>query len=223
LEHALKLLILVHVGGDVGVREDEHSLRIVKNYMPGYNGCKVTPCFIRAQLGPVFSRIASKLMRQVLTELEILSPSQNRSHFPMVVGTFSVLFMTMESLQHHLAKLPYHTHHDNPQPLRDLEQDPSMTRNMDELDGADILLRFYKATACHAQLKRIADLNPLPSSLTAFDVDPTGFLTDLKRAVESARDYLDERLRIKTVPMADTSGFFDRLLAKMYMLGPMEI
>jgi hypothetical protein len=190
--------------------------------MPGYNGCKVTPCFIRAQLGPVFSQIASKLMRQVLTKLEILSPTQDRSHFPMVVSTFSILFMAMESLQHHLAKLPYHTYQDNPQSVPNLERDRSATRNMDELDGADILLRFYKATTCHAQLKRLTDPIPLHSSLTSFELDPTGFLPELKSAVEKASGYLDERLKIKTVPKADISGFFDRLLAKMYTLDPME-
>jgi hypothetical protein len=161
-------------------------------------------------------------MRQVLTELEILSPTQDCSRFPMVVSTFSILFMVMESLQYHLAKLPYHTYYDNPQTIQNLARDQSTTRNMDELDGADILLRFYKATACHAQLKRLADPIPLHPSLTSFELDPTGFLPELKSAVEKASGYLNERLKIKTVPKADISGFFDRLLAKMYTLGPME-
>jgi hypothetical protein len=217
LEQALKLLVLVHVGGDVGVRKDEQFMRIMKHYFSNYSGSKVTPCFIRSQLGPVFSRLAHKLMREVLTQLEILSPNQDKARFPTVLSTFSILMMTMESLQYHFSKLPYHGHHDTPQQVNDPDHEPA-TRDLEEIDGADILLRFYKATACNAQLRKIGADGSLPTELIVMDADPFGVLTDIKLAVMSAKSYLEDRLHRKSVPHADLSSFFDRLLAKLYLM-----
>jgi hypothetical protein len=190
---------------------------IVKHYVPALNNFKVTPCFIRSQLGPVFSQISHRLMRGALTELEILSQSRDVSKFPMIVSTFSVLLMAMESLQYHFCKIPYHTHHDNPGQIKEQERDPK-TRNLDELHGADVLLRFYKATNCHALIGKICSESALPAAVTTLEADPTGFLSDLKASVMQSESYLRVRLDTLIVPRADMGSIFDRLLAKMYLM-----
>jgi hypothetical protein len=217
LEQALKLLILVHVGGDVQVRRDEHFRRIVRHFMPGYNNYNVKPCLIRSQLGPIFSGLAHKLMREILTQLEILSPSKDIFKFPIIVSTFSVLLMAMESLQYHFAKIPFHASHDNPSKLQRSEKEPTI-RNLDELDGADVLLRFYKATKCHEELGTICSPSSFPSYVINPGVDTIGFLDNLKSMTTGIKPYLTDLADSKTVARNDLSRFFDRLLARMYLL-----
>jgi hypothetical protein len=217
LEQALKLLILVHVGGDVQVRRDDNFLRIVRHFLPGYNNYNVKACLIRAQLGPIFSGLSHKLMREILTELEILSPSKDIFKYPVIVGTFSVLLMAMESLQYHFAKIPFHASHDNPSKLQPSDKEPTI-RNLDEFDGADVLLRFYKATRCHAELGTISSRSPFPTYVTNPGVDTIGFLDNLKKMTIEIRPYLQDLAQSKTVARNDLSRFFDRLLARMYLL-----
>ena len=189
------------------------------NYVPGYTNFKVTPCYIRAQLGPVFSQLSHRLMRTVLTELEILSPSKDVMQFPMLVSTFSVLLMAMESLQYHFCKIPYHTYHDNGGQMQDQNREP-ITRSLDDLHGADILLRFYKATNCHAQIGQIGAESLIFPSAISVETDPTGFLRDIKASVLQAKPYLQERLKRQAARKADMSNIFDRLLAKLYLMDP---
>jgi hypothetical protein len=201
---------------------DEDAQRIINRYVPGYREeFKITPCFIRAQLGPVFADVSHELMKQVLIELEVVALSQDPSTFPMTVCTFSVLFMVMESLQYHINKLPYHCHNDNPSLLQ--QDDEPQTRNLDENDGSDILLRFYKGTACHARIGTLATEQsdgPLIAPRSSHSGDPNMVMFNLRSAARESRPYLVERLKKKIVPRTDLSSYFDRLLAKMYLMEP---
>jgi hypothetical protein len=123
----------------------------------------------------------------------------------------------MESLQYHFCKIPYHTFHDNPSKMQEQNREPIL-RSLDDLHGADILLRFYKATNCSAQIGQIGAETPLSPSVTSAEADPTGFLTDLKTSVLQAKPYLQERLKRQAARQADVSNIFDRLLAKLYLM-----
>jgi hypothetical protein len=241
LEDVLKLLVLVHMGGELRVCRDPQSQAILSRYA-GVAHLKVTPCLVRAQLGEVFSKIAHKLMTSVLKELEALSQVTDPQKFPVIVGTFSVLAMVLESLQYHVAKLPYHCHNDNPTTVSTHLHGLGEPSTRDLADpGADILLRFYKATACYQKLGELgtgakSDLKFSLSSLFAprggqsshgarsgsvrRGKEPAAFLNGLHNAVAESRDYLAHKATLIVAPYHDLTAFFDRLLARMYIPDP---
>jgi hypothetical protein len=203
------LLILVHVSGDIRIQQNEVSTLILDQAFPGgfTDKTRVTPCFIRGQLGPVFKHLAHKLMREVLTQLEILSPSRQCKDFPMILTAFSVLFMAVESLQYHIAKESFHSHYNG----RTVSTDISKERNLDEWKGQNILLQFYRSTfqGCHNDLHLKASSATSPELNRFFDL--------FNRAIEDAKPYLQKKSRVTKAHASDMSAFFDRLLAKMYL------
>ncbi|KAF2665972.1 hypothetical protein BT63DRAFT_458336 [Microthyrium microscopicum] len=239
LKQALQLLILVHVGGDVRlIPGDPVAEAINARFFPGLDHEKVTPCFIRAQLGPIFSTLAHTLMGSVLKQLEQISQSQDSRSFPMIISTFSALFLALESLQYHFEKEAYHSHHDEPGYFHD---DSSSTRDLATFEVGDVLLRFYKATQCHASLRTLYDLaaqrqrdlgGSLPKGYTSLsklsvqvagDERTTAFMYSLFGALVYAGPYLVEKVQMDTIVSSqDMSCFFDRQLAKMYLLEPTD-
>jgi hypothetical protein len=240
LKKAFQLLILVHVGGDLRLfKDDPMTTRINDKFFPDIPHEHILPCFIRAQLGPIFSNVAHRLMSDVLKQLEKLSSLQDPAHFPMVIATFSVLFMALESLQYHFAKIAFHSHSDSPNNIHD---DIPPTRNLTEFDRSDILLRFYRSTTCHAQLKTLVNLPASPQLPGSFHRSRTGssssswsgagcpaannhgateFLASFGQALRSAAPYIAEKNNMgPVVQSTDMSCFFDRLLSKMYSLPP---
>jgi hypothetical protein len=225
LRDALKLLILIHVGGDLRIKIDPTSKFIIQHFFPACTDPhRVTPCFIRGQIGPVLSKIAHRLMREVLQQLEILSPTRDCTRFPILFSTFSVLFMAVETLQYHLAKQPYHTHYDEPSHAAAATAGctPFATRNLDEWEGAEILRNFYKATfpVCNSQARKLGDGMPLPESWTTNSSEPETrhFFKTLNGAIDEARAYLIDKREVSVVPANDMSCFFDHLLAKFYLM-----
>jgi hypothetical protein len=215
-------LILVHIGGDLRIESDPISQYIVKHFLPAHVAPKsATPCFIRGQLGPIFSKIAHTLMREVLTQLEVLSPTRDCSRFPVILSTFSVLFMAVESLQYHVAKESYHSYYDYPHDQSGGSISPT-TRDLDEWEGAETLRKFYKATfpVCHGQLGKLAQGVPLPLSWTSngSEKQSNDFFETLNKAIGDAREYLVEKSELTIVPASDMTCFFDRLLAKFYLM-----
>jgi hypothetical protein len=160
-------------------------------------------------------------MREVLTQLEILSPSGDCSRFPVILSTFSVLFMAVESLQYHVAKESYHSHYDYPH-NRSVDSCSPTSRDLDEWEGAETLRKFYKATfpVCHSQFAQLGRGVPVPFSWTnnGLERDSLDFFNTLIDAIEVAREYLIERSEVSTAPVDDMSCFFDRLLAKFYLM-----
>jgi hypothetical protein len=203
------LLILVHVGGDIRIQQNRVSTQILNLYFPGGFADKtsVTPCFIRGQLGPVFSHLAHKLMRDVLTQLEVLSPSRQCKDFPMILSTFSVLFMAVESLQYHIAKESFHSHYND----AEKPKQTSVMRNLDEWRGQAALLQFYRSTfqGCHDDLHSKAESAASPELVKFFE--------DFTQAIDEARPYLERKSKVTQAHVDDMSAFFDRLLAKMYV------
>jgi hypothetical protein len=223
LREALKLLILVHVGGDLRIKANLNSNFIIQHFFPTCTDPRrVTPCFIRGQIGPVLSKIAHRLMREVLQQLEILSPT--RARFPILFSTFSVLFMAVESLQYHLAKQPYHAHYDEPSHTTHSAAGctPFATRNLDEWEGAEILRNFYKSTfpVCNSQARKLGDGMPLPESWTtnSSESETRDFFRTLNGAIDVARLYLLGKSERSVVPASGMSCFFDHLLAKFYLM-----
>jgi hypothetical protein len=231
--------MLIHIGGDLRlVKGDPTADHITDRFFPGIDHRRVTPCFIRAQLGPVFSKLAHQLMKDVLRQLERLSPMQDTTTFPMVISTFAVLFMALESLQYHFEKTAYHSIHDNPDHFLD-PQDPEMKLTN---EGSDILLRFYKATVCHEQVGTLASglrtastwpgvsphaptrhRNSSVGSYSGITDDRTAinFVLSLRRHLFDIKPYLHQRAKADPiVARGDMSVIFDRLLAQMFLIGP---
>jgi hypothetical protein len=158
LKAALKLLILVHMGGDLKVCRDDKSHSILSRYYTipnsGFEEFKVTPCFVRSELGPVFSQVAHRLMTDVLKRLEVVSQSTDRAKFPVIIATFATLAMSLESLQYHVSKLAYHSHDDDYQSVFAALQGGNEPQTRDLVDdGQEILLRVYQGTQCHALIE----------------------------------------------------------------------
>jgi hypothetical protein len=165
--------------------------------------------------------MSHKYMRQVLMELEILSPTDDSSKFPMIISSFSILMMAMESLQYHVTKLPYHTYHDGPAPDLAVWEPP--TRDLDEMDKSEVLIRFYKATMCHSRLSSLGIPGRYPSSNEFLgnvqcNEESRKVLINLHHAIRLSRPYLEVKRQRAVVPGTDMAGFFDRLLAKMFLI-----
>jgi hypothetical protein len=144
-----------------------------------FNEYKVTACFVRSQLGPIFSNISHKLMLSVLNELKALSQVSDHAKIPVVISSFSVLGMTLESLQYHVSKLAYHSPHDTP------------SEAFAALQGGN------EPIAREFAIK---------------------FMDCIHNAVDSPREYLYGRAELDTAGYHDMTAFFDRLLARMYLL-----
>jgi hypothetical protein len=193
----------------------------------------ITPCFVRGQLGPAFNAIANRYMRNVLKELQNLSLSKDCKNFPIILATFTVFWMTVESIEYHAKKVNFHAKwdncgHDNPP--------SSASSSCSDTDAGDLdistlhyLLKFYQDSmgGCHAQLWSA------PGSFKKFATAANGskevtessqqFLTKVNSALVRARSYLEmkrdgvakdsEREGTKS----DMTCFFDRRLAKFFL------
>jgi Fungal Zn(2)-Cys(6) binuclear cluster domain len=263
LENALKLLVLVHQGGDLRVIRNNNSLNILGHAYGNaghiqYNELRITPCIVRSELGEAFSKVAHKLMRSVLKSLEGLSQTPDPEMFPIIVATFATLCMTLESLQYHMAKVPYHAYIGNQTPNH---AEDAVTRDLTD-QNAEILLRFYKGTVCHSKLPKLgtksqSELTFLLGSLfspsaelsaaargnkrrnsassrersgsfssntkpSATTKESAAFLDGLHNAIRDSREYLEYKAQVMIVPMHDMTAFFDRLLARLFLLDQMS-
>jgi hypothetical protein len=249
LRQALKLLILIHIGGDTFIAPTPSSRAIIANFFgPGIDDANVTPCFIRGQLGPVFTELALDKMREVLRGLEFHCLSRKCQHFPLVIAAFAIVFMAVESIQYHSAKDPYHANHDTRSVggrggsvFDSHVTNPALTE--EDSSSIDALLHFYKAcfSGCHrdrllsvsrgtgdaADSGSSADGGSESTSPTVGvaegSASGTIFVARLKDAVERVKIYLYERSRAPVSTNATAKGgditvFFDRLLAKLFLL-----
>jgi hypothetical protein len=231
LRRALKLLVVIHINGDIKIKQTRDSRATINHFFGHLNPPEesVTPCFIRGQLGPVFEELALSLMKDVLKQLEYHCLSRICSHFPLVISTFAVVFMAVESGQYHAAKDPFHSSYDGPHfaarkvnTTNEGNQAP-----FEENASIEALLNFYKVcfSGCHSD-----NLLSVPSSLPKESPDAaynpssasTKFVNGLKFAVEHVRAYLIERkaVTISANGAVDVTDFFDRLLARLFLLEP---
>ncbi|KAF3006012.1 hypothetical protein E8E13_010578 [Curvularia kusanoi] len=218
LLQALKLLVLVHVGGDITLpkQSDSTSLKqLVRCTMNISEDMRPSPCLIRSQFGTVMPELASKLMREVLSVLEPVLFSRNENNWPVALATLTVILMTVESIQYHAAKLPYH---DAYGPAR-----PENSADSFEADDSAVetILTSYKAcfSACHTRLQPDwkGDLGPVSGKSSPADE----FVKSVREAVGKGdvESYLAGKLHEKRhVDDDDMDFFFDRLVARLLLL-----
>ncbi|KAI8935905.1 hypothetical protein NX059_007416 [Plenodomus lindquistii] len=164
LHQALKLLVLVHIGGDITLSprpESPNLSQLINNTMNISNDLIPTPCFIRAQFGAIMPDLAQKLMKQVLSSLEQLYLNRDCDDWPLALAITIVVLMTVESIHYHAAKLPYH-HHTLPSSSSPPATPPHSSSSSTTEAGlrADdpaiqTLLTFYAACfpGCHSRLR----------------------------------------------------------------------
>jgi hypothetical protein len=158
-------------------------------------------------------------MRIALMELEKLSQTEDATKFPMIISTYSVLLMGMESLEYHTSKLPYHMHYDRPHPAWEPQ-----TRNLGYMDN-HCLIGFYKATKCCARLETLGTAsggfggNEFIAGVSC-DTETAEFLFCLHCTILAARPYLIKKRQTVVVSGTDMTAFFDRLLSRMYLSEP---
>ncbi|KAF2647781.1 hypothetical protein K491DRAFT_709055 [Lophiostoma macrostomum CBS 122681] len=214
LQQALKLLVLVHIGGDLTLppASSHASLaQLVRTSMPYLRDENITPtpCFIRSQLGSIMPGLALSYMKSVLSSLEQLLLNRECSDWPITLAVFIVILMTIESIHYHDAKLPYHDSFD--------AKTVPTNRDNDKVDEESIeaLFKFYSAcfSGCHVRLK--PDWEGEKSLTSPEDK----FIESVREAVKMASptDYLKRRANEKRSE-GDMGWFFDRLVARLLIL-----
>ncbi|OAL53341.1 hypothetical protein IQ07DRAFT_358284 [Pyrenochaeta sp. DS3sAY3a] len=163
LHQALKLLVLVHVGGDITLpprSENAVLSQLIRSTIPLSDDLQPTPCFIRAQFGAVMPGLALHLMKDVLASLEQLLLNRDCDDWPLALALLITVLMTVESIQYHAAKTPYHANYDSasspssssPSAGAAALADDDMAPNN---EGVKTMLAFYTAcfSGCHARLR----------------------------------------------------------------------
>ncbi|KAL6708687.1 hypothetical protein ACN47E_002383 [Coniothyrium glycines] len=221
LHQALKLLALVHIGGDITLPSRSGSnvlAQLITNSMRVSEDLEPTPCFIRSQFGVTMPVLASSLMKEVLSELEQLLLNRDTNDWPVALAILITVLMTVESIHYHAAKLPYHHEYDSDQPL-------TLQENLgSDDDCVNLLLDFYRAcfSGCHARLRPDWEGEAVGSAhkgrqMSADDTFIEGVRLAIKNA-DGAR-YLTRKAR-ETRRGDDMGFFFDRLVARLLLLRP---
>lgn len=218
LLQALKLLVLVHIGGDITLpkqSENRFLARLIHDTMSVSNDYRPTPCFIRSQFGGIMPDLANDLMRNILSSLEVLLLGRNEDDWPTTLAILVVVLMTVESIYYHSAKRPYHEAYD-------LTSSTSGSDNVEVDDqSVDKLLKFYSAcfSACHTRLRPDwqGELDRAGGRASTSDL----FIKSMREAVGKASpdDYLAEKARQTRIDDEDMGFYFDRLVAKLLLLG----
>jgi hypothetical protein len=215
LSQALKLLVLVHVGGDWTLPSCSES--VLEQLARTTVGCVEnhilpTPCFIRSQIGSVMPALAQSLMREVLSSLEQLLLNRVCQDWPTALAVMIVLLGTVESVHYHAAKLPYHYLYDGARHDSDAIT-PTRDQMVDDQGVGDIF-KFYMAcfSNCHSRLHE--DVGPQEH---AYPEDV--FVDGVRKAVRwaSSEGYLQKKATEER-DSEDMAWFFDRLVAKFLLL-----
>ncbi|KAH7132046.1 hypothetical protein B0J11DRAFT_548064 [Dendryphion nanum] len=216
LQKALKLLVIVHIGGDLTLpapSSNDALAQLVQASLPFENVLNTdvvpTPCFIRSQLGSVLPGLAHDLMKDVLTSLERLFLARESQEWPIALAVLIVVLMTIESIHYHDAKLPYHHLYDSmPSPTQHYKAE---ARKVDD-QNVETLLSFYSACfpTSHTRLRSDGE----------GDVGENRFIEAVREAIRSANaggGYLEKRATEERTG-EDMGYFFDRLVARLLVL-----
>lgn len=217
LLQALKLLVLVHVGGDITLpkqAESDSLQQLVRCTMSISEDCRPSPCLIRSQFGAVMPKFAGRLMKEVLSTLERILFSRNGDHWPIALATLIVVFMTIESIQYHAAKLPYHDAYDN-----NRAGTPGDSFDADD-SAVSTILTSYGACfeACHTRLRPDWEGDLATASGRGTSADQ--FVKSVREAIakDGVEGYLQGKVDEKRFDEEDMGFFFDRLVAKLLLL-----
>jgi hypothetical protein len=218
LHQALKLLVLVHIGGDITLPPRSESpvlAHLVRSTMDIPEDLTPTPCFIRSQFGAVMPGLALSYMKEVLSSLEPLLLNKDSDEWPIALATLITVLMTIESVQYHAAKRPYHQLYDAAR--------SSGTGEAPRVDdqGVKDLLSFYGAcfSGCHARLRPEWEGESLQSSSRHAVIPEDTFIDGLRKGIKEANGagYLVKKANEKR--QGDDMGyFFDRLVARLLLM-----
>lgn len=217
LLQALKLLVLVHIGGDITLpkqTENRFLARLIHDTMNVSSDYRPTPCLIRSQFGAMMPELANELMRDILSSLEVMLLGRNEDDWPTTLAILIVVLMTIESIHYHSAKRPYHEAYD-------ITDSPAGSDDA-EIDNqaVDKLLKFYSAcfSACHTRLRPDweGDLGRTAGRASASDM----FIKGMREAISktSPGGYLVNKAHAKRTGDEDMGFFFDRLVARLLLL-----
>jgi hypothetical protein len=216
MHQALKLLVLVHIGGDIALPSPNTHLmlsQLVQDTMNISNDSTPTPCFIRSQFGSVMRALALQLMKEVLTSLEQLLLNRDCEDWPIALAVTITVLMTVESVHYHAAKLPYH-HAFSSSRLTNCEEIAKIND-----DGVRTLLAFYTAcfSGCHARLRPDweGEANTSQHASSAEDT----FVQNVRKSMGAAskEKYLSSKATETPRQGNDMSYFFDRLVARLLL------
>lgn len=218
LLQALKLLVLVHIGGDITLpppQSNTNLSQLMRDTMAIASDDAPTPCFIRSQFGSVMPGLALAYLKQVLTSLERLLLNRDSEDWPITLALLLTVLMTVESVHYHAAKTPYH-HSFDTTPVSNMEED---LRLSDDL--VSTLLDYYKACfiGCHSRLRPDWEGEPVSAhqvGASSSDVFIEGLRTAMKNA-SSAGGYLS-RKAVERREGDDMGHFFDRLVGSLLLL-----
>jgi hypothetical protein len=210
LHEALKLLVLVHVGGDITLPSRSESpvlTQLICSTMDIAEDLTPTPCFIRSQFGAIMPGLAHHIMKNVLSSLEQFLLNKDCDEWPIALAVLITVLMTVESVHYHAAKLPYHNMYGSTNPSI-AEEDLVLNEQ-----GVSELLDFYKAcfSGCHARLRLDWDGESSQSHAPA-----DKFIAGMQAAIRQANDegYLAQKSKVARQD-DDMSYFFDRLVARL--------
>lgn len=222
LHQALKLLVLVHVGGDLTLPSRSKSTvlaNLIGSAMNLPDELEPTPCFIRSQFGAVMPGLALSLMKDVLSSLEQLLLNRDCDDWPATLAILITVLMTVESIHYHAAKLPYHSKYDANRPCN-----PEEDLKVDD-EGVKTLLAFYSACflGCHARLRPDWE-----GEATGSAQYPRRHMSPEDTFVENVRDAIKKASSAGYLSMKasekrqgdDMGFFFDRLVARLLLLKP---
>lgn len=218
LQKALKLLVLVHIGGDLTLpppSSDDALSHLVRTTLPSgvgliQSGSIPTPCFIRSQFGSVLPEMAHTLMHSVLSSLELILLNHEPEEWPVALAILLVTLMTIESIHYHDAKLPYHHLYDSKSPPD--HQAQARARELDD-QNVDTLLNFYFTCYHESHTRLSCELN---------DKSSTGgdkFVECVREALMKLNGsrYLQKKAAEKR-NQESMEYFFDRLVARLLVL-----
>lgn len=217
LRQALKLLVLVHIGGDITLSTESNPVlnQLMRDTMDTPGDISPSPCYIRSQFGSIMPGLALNLMKEVLASLEQLLLNRDCDDWPVTLAVLITILMTIESIHYHAAKAPYHS-----------SFDPAHTVNAEEDlrfddQGVKTLLDFYRACflGCHSRLR--PDWEGESSSTQNLGIASPHdiFIESVRGAIKKATSagYLSQKAT-ENRDGNDMEYFFDRLVARLLLL-----
>ncbi|KAF1815832.1 hypothetical protein P152DRAFT_455546 [Eremomyces bilateralis CBS 781.70] len=226
LKQALKALVLVHTAGNIKVDVEDPGVKPIMAMHRVTDTTRVMPCFVRGQLGVVMPQLAKRLMDTTLKKMEPHLYSRDCEEWPLVLATFMVLLMTIESIQYHAAKEAYHALFDR------ISADPGApafsahtgphSSKIDDKTAVCLLEQYSKCfQKCHKKLTMTAPKTLASPSSVGSRADQEAcdrFIDDLRSTIERCNPYLEQRCELKVDRADNMSFFFDRLVAKLLLL-----
>ena len=210
------MLVLVRVVGEVTVDESDQNVQYMLGQAIGdidVGSQSIHPCYIRSQIGKVSSELAHDLLKDTLQRLEVLSLSQNCSNWHLVFSTTAVLLMVIELIQYQDARIGFHADLDGPLFTSPAFKFLARSQVLED-KGVAVLLHFYRICfgRCHA---RLAD-----SSQPSLPKMTSNFLSKTRLIYNDMLWYLDGRSKTELANIRDMSDFFNRQVAKLFLLKP---